>query len=117
MPRFRFLGPGFAAAAIATSAVALECPRPQSVAKPGVLEEPEATIAAMAPALSVPGVAQRAPELVARVRARYPAAQSPEIVNFLITAYCPVAVAQGATDADRQALVETFATAVTQALY
>ena len=117
MPRFRFLGPGFAAAAIATSAVALECPRPQSVAKPGVLEEPEATIAAMAPALSGPDAARRAPELVARVRARYPTAQPAEIVNFLITAYCPVAVAQGRDDAASLALVEAFAGAVTQALY
>ena len=52
-----------------------------------------------------------------QVRARYPAAGSAEIVNFLITAYCPVAVSQGASEADRRALVAAFANAVTQALY
>lgn len=117
MPFLRLLGPGFAAAAIATSALALECPLPQTAGKPGVIEEPQATIAAMAPALSRPDVARRAPELIAQVRARHPAAQSDEIVNFLLTAYCPVAVAQGRDEAARRALIEAFTSAVMEALY
>ena len=101
----------------ATSAHALDCPIPQNAAKAGVIAEPEKTIAAMAPLLSAPNAAERAPEIVAQVRKRHPKAQSAEIVNFLITAYCPIANARNIGEPEKRALVEAFAGAVTQQVY
>ena len=100
-----------------TAAQALVCPLPESVSKPGVIEEPEATIAAMGPLLSSRDAAQRAGEIVAHVRKRYPTAKPEELVNFLITAYCPVINSQDIGEAEKQALVNGFAAAVTRQLY
>lgn len=100
-----------------TSAHALVCPLPQSVAKPGVIAEPEATIAALAPLLGAGDPVQRATEIVARVRKRNPTAKPEELVNFLVTAYCPVANGRNISEAEKQALVNAFAAAVTQQLY
>ncbi|MFN3892690.1 MAG: hypothetical protein ACK4MV_20015 [Beijerinckiaceae bacterium] len=118
MPSFRSLLLGLAAASVpAACALALECPQPQDVAKPGVIVEPETTIKDMAALLSGPDIVQRAGEIVAQTRRRYPNAQAGEIVNFLITAYCPIANARNVSEAEKQALVEAFAGAVTRQLY
>ena len=100
-----------------TSAHALVCPTPQSVAKPGVIFEPEATIKNMAPLLTPVDAAQRAGEIVAYVRKRYPTAKPEELVNFLVTAYCPLANRQNIGEAEKQALVNDFAAAVTRQVY
>lgn len=113
----KLAGSALFAAVMALSAQALECPVPQTSGRPGVITEPEAVIGAMAPLLGGPDAASRAGEIVARVRARYPAAPSDEIVNFLITAYCPLVNKQSLAEAEKAALVSAFATAVTAQLY
>jgi hypothetical protein len=109
-----------AAAAVlcgAHGAQALVCPMPQSVAKPGVIAEPESAIVALSPMLRAGDAVQRAPEIVAAVRKRFPAAKPEELVNFLVTAYCPVANERQSSEAEKQALVNAFAAAVTEQLY
>ena len=106
-----------ATAAASTSAQALVCPLPQSVAKPGVIVEPEAAITKLTPLLNGDGVARRAGEIVSQVRKIYPTAKPEELVNFLVTAYCPVANRRNMGEAEKQALVNAFAAAVTQQLY
>ncbi|MDP2354986.1 MAG: hypothetical protein Q8M31_02860 [Beijerinckiaceae bacterium] len=102
---------------LSVGAQALECPTPQSAAKPGVIVEAEAVIAEMMPLLAQGDATQRASGIVAYARKRFPTAQPGEIVNFLITAYCPVANGQNISEADKQTLVNNFATAVTRQLY
>ena len=96
---------------------ALECPAPQPAGRAGVIAEPQAAIAAMAPLLAAPDAAARASDIVAQVRQRYPAAQSDEIVNFLVTAYCPIVNAQSLAEAEKLERVNTFSAAVMRQLY
>ncbi|MBX9757912.1 MAG: hypothetical protein K2Y29_03980 [Beijerinckiaceae bacterium] len=105
------------AGAIGLPALALECPVAQTSGRAGVIAEPDAVIAAMAPLLGGPDAAARAGEIVARVRARYPGAPSDEIVNFLVTAYCPIVNGENLAEPEKVARVNAFAAAVTQQLY
>jgi len=57
------------------------------------------------------------PELVAELRRRHPGAGDAELVNYLVTAYCPVvARLSGLGDAERTARVDRFAGQVRQAI-
>lgn len=106
-----------AVALIAGAAHALECPLAQPAGRAGVIAEPDAVIAALAPLLAGPDAPGRAAEIVAQTRQRYPAAQSDEIVNFLVTAYCPIVNAQSLPEADKLSRVNAFSTAVMRQLY
>jgi hypothetical protein len=96
---------------------ALECPVAQPTGRAGVIAEPTTLIAALAPVLSGPDASGRAAEIVAQTRQRYPGAQPDEIVNFLVTAYCPVVNAQSLPESEKQSMVSAFAAAVMRQLY
>jgi hypothetical protein len=71
----------------------------------------------MAHLLAGPDAAARAAEIVAQTRQRHPGAKPGEIVNFLVTAYCPVVNAQGLTEADKANRINAFSAAVMRQLY
>ncbi len=117
---------GRAAAALALGALvgvsgparAFECPEPQPTAKTGVIKETPAQIAELAPALSGADIVGEVPRFVEALRKRYPAAKPAELVNYLLTAYCPaVQKAGGLTDAQKAARVDDFSKAVLAVLY
>lgn len=117
---------GRAAAALALAVLvgfcaparAFECPAPQPIAKAGVIRETPAQIAELAPALSGADVVGEVPKFIEALRRRYPTAKPAELVNYLITAYCPaVQKAGGLTDAQKGARVDDFSKAVLAVLY
>jgi hypothetical protein len=56
--------------------------------------------------------------ITADLRARYPTVERGELVNYLVTAYCPtVAARTNLNDSQKQATVETFASEVMQQVY
>ena len=93
-----------------TSAGAFECPAPQDQHGPGVLRETPAQIHRTAGLLASGDVDNRVPEIVDDLRRRYPGVRNAEIMNYLVTAYCPV-VAQlsGLGDAEKRSRVDRFA--------
>jgi hypothetical protein len=96
-------------AALAGSAAALECPRPQPLAKPGVLAETPGDIAILSTALVAGHDPQKIREIVDGLRQEHPGVEPAEIMNYLIAAYCPVAAkAAGLTEAQRQTMVDQF---------
>lgn len=103
---------------LAASAWALECPEGQPANPQGVITEPPAQIADLAPVLAGDDLILEVPKLVAALQKRYPTAGSAEIANYLITAYCPaVAKAEGLDDIQKTVRVRAFSKAVLSVLY
>lgn len=89
-------------------ALALECPEPQTAASAGILDEPEAEIDELSRLLASGDVESRISEIIDDLRRKYPSAENAELVNFLVTAYCPVVNAEGISEDAKQAKIGTF---------
>jgi len=104
--------------AAAGSALAIECPTPQPLARPGVLRETPTQIATVGKQLASGDTYNRIAAITADLRARYPNVERAELVNYLVTAYCPVVAAlPNLNDSQKRATVETFASEVMQQVY
>ena len=104
--------------AAAGPALAIECPTPQPLARPGVLRETPAQIATVGKQLASGDTYNRIAAITADLRARYPNVERGELVNYLVTAYCPVVAAlPNLNDSQKRATVETFASEVMQQVY
>ena len=102
------LGAAFAFLAAARS---WECPTPQDVSGPGVLRETPAQIQRTANLLASGDAGNRVPEIVADLRKRHPGVRNAALVNYLVTAYCPVVTRlSGLSDAEKRSRVDRFAT-------
>ncbi len=100
------------AAALALSAVsgasAMECPVAHRQAGPGVLKETAPIIASDSETLTNQG-AEGAPYIIAGVRKRHPHASNDQILNYLVTAYCPVVNdTNGLTPSQKRARLRQF---------
>ena len=97
------------AIAAAGPSLALECPRPQPLARPGVLKETPAEVSKLSAVLAAGHDEAKIQDIVSGLRLEHPGVEPAEIMNFLITAYCPVAAqAKGLTEAGRQTMVDQF---------
>ncbi len=96
--------------------VALECPEPQTAASAGILKEPEREINDLSRLLASGDTENRISEIVADLRRRYPAADGAELVNFLVTAYCPAVNAEDISEEAKTAKIETFSSHVFELL-
>jgi hypothetical protein len=94
---------------MASQASALECPAPQTLSRPGVLKETPTQVAVVAKLLESAPPNVTVPLIEADLRARYPGVENAEIVNYVITAYCPVVNDMRVSDADKQARMSRFA--------
>jgi hypothetical protein len=104
--------------AAAGPALAFECPTPQPLARPGVLRETPARIATVGKELASGDTYNRIAAITADLRTRYPTVERGELVNYLVTAYCPVVAARpNLNDSQKRATVETFASEVMQQVY
>lgn len=94
---------------VSGAAHALECPEAQGQSEPGVLEETKQDIASWSASLSGDDLLNRVDELVSRLHEKYPGVDEAELVNYLITAYCPV-VAQmdGLSEDEKTARLDQF---------
>jgi hypothetical protein len=98
-------------------ALAIDCPDPQQ-GRPGVIKETPAQISELGPVLAGSDVTAQIPAIVDGLRKRYPAAGSAELVNYLITAYCPaVDKSASLSEPEKTARVQAFAKAVLGVLY
>ena len=119
MSRF---APRLAIAAIALSfsalaltagpAAALECPMPEAGGH-DIIRESAANIAELSSLLASGDLNYRIPEFVAELRRRHPNAKPTDMVNYMVTAYCPVVAAQTDLDeAGKRARLDTFASQI-----
>ena len=107
-----------ACASLAVPASALECPAPQPLAKPGVLQETPAQIEATGKMLSSGDVGQQTLAVIADLRKRYPQAENAELANYIITAYCPVVAGQPQlSEAERKARLDQFVSQLMEKIY
>jgi hypothetical protein len=94
---------------IASQASALECPASQKLSRPGVLKETPTQIAVAMKLLESAPFNVTVPLIEADLRARYPGVENAVIVNYIVTAYCPVVSDMKVSDADKQARMSRFA--------
>jgi len=100
------------------AAQSLTCPVPQMPHGSGMLKESPSQIAETSSLLASGDAVNRAPEVVADLRKRYPGVADAEIENYLVTAYCPVAAKlNGLSVAEQQARVDQFARQASVAVY
>ena len=112
------LGMFCAACPLPVAAQSLKCPVPHTLNSPGTLKESPAQIAEAGSLLARGDGVNRAPEIVANLRKRYPGVANAEIENYLVTAYCPaVAKLDGLSVREQQARVDRFARQASVAVY
>jgi len=98
-----------AACGAAAPASALECPDPEGVASRSVLQQTPAEIEATGKRLASGDPEKATPAVVADLRARYPKADAADLVNYVITAYCPVINAYPTlSEAEKKARMDAF---------
>jgi hypothetical protein len=91
---------------------------PQPVNGPGILKESRVQISETGSFLASGDSVNRAPEVVADLRKRYPGVSDAEIENYLVAAYCPVvAKLNGLSVAERKARIDRFAHQASVAVY
>ncbi len=94
---------------VAVPASGLECPVPQPLAQPGVLKETQTQIEETGKMLSSGDVDQQTQATIADLRNRYPNVENAELVNYIITAYCPgIARATALSEAKKKAKMDQF---------
>jgi hypothetical protein len=92
-----------------SSSRALECPAPQALSGAGVLKETPTQMAVAGAFLASGESSKTVPLVEADLRARYPGVENAELVNYIITAYCPaVNQAPGTSEADKKARMDRF---------
>ncbi len=103
---------------IAAPCVALECPTAQPAGAPGAIQETPAQISELSQVLASGDLGNRIPVFVRALHSRHPDASTGELVNYLVTAYCPVVNSlTGLSDGEKQARMDAFITQVTVAAY
>jgi hypothetical protein len=97
---------------------ALDCPAPQALSRIGVLKETPTQMAVVGAFLASGESSKTVPLVEADLRARYPGVENAELVNYIITAYCPVVdQAKDTSDADKKARLERFVHDLLQMTY
>jgi len=103
---------------LASPALALECPTPQPLAKPGVFKETPSQIAEAGKMLSSGDVMSEAQTIIVDLRRRYPQVENAELANYLITAYCPVIAGMAAlSESDKKARMDDFVSRLMKVIY
>ena len=103
---------------LAAPCTALECPTAQPAGAPGAIQETPAQISELSQVLASGDLGNRIPVFVRALHSRHPDAPTGELVNYLVTAYCPVVNSlTGLSDGEKQARMDAFITQVTVAAY
>ncbi|MCW2273740.1 hypothetical protein GJ654_17080 [Rhodoblastus acidophilus] len=103
---------------IAPQANALECPLPQKLSRNGVLKETPTQMAIVGALLARGDASRTVPLVEADLRARYPGVENAELVNYIVTAFCPVVSHMtGMSDAEKPARLNGFVQDLMQMTY
>ena len=101
---------------LAAPCLAIECPAPQPAGAPDAIRETPAQISDLTALLGSGDLGNRIPMIVHDLRSRHPNAPGGELVNYLVTAYCPVVNRlTGLSDGEKQARMDAFTSQVVQA--
>ena len=90
---------------------AFECPSPQQGGS-GVIPESEAKIKELSGLLATGDRDNRIRLIITDLQRQYPQADDAAIVNYLVTAYCPVVDALGIGDDEKTQQVDQFSSQV-----
>jgi hypothetical protein len=103
---------------MAAPCMALECPTPQSAGAPGAIQETPTQFSELSQVLASGDLGNRLPGFVHALRIRHPNVPTGELVNDLVTAYCPgVNGVAGLSDGEKHAKMSAFVSQVVQAAY
>jgi len=98
---------------LAARSQAIDCPTPQTATQSGVIKEPASEITRLSNLLASGDLGNRIAEIIGELRAKYPSVGSDELVNYLMTAYCPVVNGMaGLSDGEKQARLDAFSSQV-----
>ncbi|MBL0897646.1 MAG: hypothetical protein IBJ17_02960 [Reyranella sp.] len=102
----------------AAPAFALDCPTAQAKAQPGILKETPAQMAQVGKTLAAGDTFNAIASVAADLRIRYPGVEKAELVNYLVTAYCPTVAADNRlSEAQKKSAVDSFAAQVMRQVY
>jgi hypothetical protein len=120
-PRSACVVQGVATAALllsTTPCMALECPSPHPAGAAGAIQETPAQISELSQVLASGDLGNRIPVFVHSLRNRHPNAATGDLVNYLVTAYCPIVNSlKGLSEGEKQARLSAFVSQVVQAAY
>lgn len=86
--------------------------------QPGVLQESSAQLAHVSAILASGDRGNHLPAIVSDLRDRYPQVRNPEIMNYLVTAYCPdLSRLTGLSDGEKDWRMRTFLTQASRTVY
>lgn len=95
------------------SAFALDCPMPQSGSPSGTIKESSEDIKNLAKRLAENNQENVIKEVALELKKKYPASTSEDIVNYLVTAYCPVVKQKsGLSEPEMAQEIEAFSSRV-----
>ena len=101
--------------AVAGPVLALECPTPQPLTRPGILQETPAQKADMSTLLAGDETGNQIRVVVRDLRTRYPGVENAELINYLMAAYCSgVAQLTGLGEQEMQARMDRFVSQLAQ---
>jgi hypothetical protein len=100
-----------------TPSLALDCPAPQPAGAPDAIQETPGQIDELAEVLVSGDISNRMPAFVHALRARHPNAPAGEIVNYLVTAYCPVVNRMAISDVAKKNQLDAFASQAAKAAF
>ena len=103
---------------LAVPCLALECPAPQPAGAPDAIHETPTQINELSQVLASGDLSNQIPVFVHALRNRHPNVPAGELVNYLVTAYCPgVNRLSGLSNGEKQAQLSAFVRQVVQAAY
>lgn len=96
---------------------AFECPEAKAKTDGSALQETPEQLASATEALKSPEQENAIRTLATDLKNKYPNADDAEIVNYMLTAYCPLVKAEdGLGDSEKQARMDRFSSQVSEIL-
>jgi hypothetical protein len=114
MPRMHLFAWMFAGAigaqvGLAQPGAAFECPEPQAQGVRGVIPESPQQIAELSALLRAGDLENRIEVIAHDLKQKYPNADRTELINYMMTAYCPVITAdQSLSDSEKRERLDRF---------
>ncbi len=90
---------------------------PRPAGSPDAILETPAQINELAEVLAAGDLTNRMPAFVHALRARHSSAQAAELVNYLITAYCPIVNRMAIGEPEKKKKLDDFAGLAAQAAF
>jgi hypothetical protein len=98
---------------LAKPASAFECPEPQAQGVPGIIPESPQEITGLGNLLRSGDLENRLEVTAQDLKRKYPKADKTELTNYMVTAYCPIVMAdQDLSDSEKRERLDQFSSQV-----